>query len=145
MHVHLVYVHEGRGEKNGRRQLINPHYFAGCYDLTDDLWYELADYIAANYDLEALEQLFIAGDGAGWIKSALEIIPNASYVLDRFHLAKYITHAVGPDKKAKGAVWRAVKRADTVDIGRVLQEFKATHPEREPAILKCWQYIIGRG
>ena len=141
MQVYLVYVHEGKEERNGRRQLINPRYFAGCYDSTEDLWYEVADYIAANYDLNSVEQFFIAGDGAAWIKSGLEIIPNSSYVLDRFHLAKYITHAAGSDKSARRAVWRAIKGADIVAVDRALQELKAARPEREAAILKCWQYI----
>lgn len=88
MQAHLVYVHEGRGESNGRRELLNPYYFAGCYDLTEELWYEVADYVAANYDLDVLEHLFIAGDGSNWIKKGLEIIPKSTYVLDRFYLAK---------------------------------------------------------
>ena len=42
------------------------------------------------YDLDLVEDIFIAGDGANWIKSGLEIINGSKYVLDHYHLSKYV-------------------------------------------------------
>lgn len=100
----LIYVHEGRervGKK--RHRLIHPHYFVGFYQKrSDELWFEVLTYLDANYDLDQVEEISLSGDGAGWIKGGLEVIPRSKYYLDRFHLEKYIKRAVAPVEAAKG-------------------------------------------
>ena len=39
----------------------------------EDLWTEVATYIDEAYDLEKVENIYIAGDGANWIKTGLGI------------------------------------------------------------------------
>ncbi len=49
----LVYVHEGKEvSSSGRAKLRNPHYFAGCYEDSEELFLEVLEYLKQNYDLE---------------------------------------------------------------------------------------------
>jgi hypothetical protein len=56
----------------------------------EDLWTEVATYIDDAYDLEKVENIYIAGDGASWIKGGTQIIKDSKFVLDHYHLSKYI-------------------------------------------------------
>ncbi len=88
----LIYIHEGYG-KRPRRHLKNARYFTSVAQDPLEFWFEVCDYIARHYDLCYLEGVYISGDGASWIHTGLEAIPNATFILDRFHLAKYIITA----------------------------------------------------
>ncbi len=93
----IAYVYEGIDtEEDGRPKLINPKYFGGVYDGTDGVkafWKEIDNYIQNTYDTEELQCIYINGDGANWIKTGVSVIPNSKFVLDRFHMHKYITTA----------------------------------------------------
>lgn len=91
----LIYVHEGVkkvSENSDRHELSNPHFFASsCGDIdNEELWNQVDNYIQANYDTQRIPYIFLMADGGGWIKTALKCIPNLIYVLDEFHLNKYI-------------------------------------------------------
>ncbi len=88
--VKIVYVHEGRRRiSKNRYQLINKRYFTALSD-NETLWLDVADYLDQTYDMEQVKTVFLSGDGAAWIKEGVEWIDKAKYVLDRFHLAKYV-------------------------------------------------------
>jgi len=90
----LVYIHEGRDEKESipdRIKLKNVHYRTYIDESTDDIWEDVLDYIYENYEYKNIEKIYIAGDGARWIRAGLEWIPKSRFVLDRYHLNKYIT------------------------------------------------------
>lgn len=91
----LVYVHEGYSEESTeeRKILRNPRYFGGVYDNIEDLWLEVADYIDKQYDVDYIETIYISGDGAAWIKQGLNWIVKSKFVLDSYHLKKYIKKA----------------------------------------------------
>ena len=103
----LIYVHEGVAEKP-RRHLVNARYFATTKKSPDQHWYEVGEHIAMHYDLEAIEQIFLCGDGASWIKVGLEYIVGAIFVLDKFHLNKYIKEATGHIKEVAGQIRRGI-------------------------------------
>lgn len=95
----LVYVHEGTERESPaskRWKLINPYYFSGLYerDKNTELWLEVADYIDTHYDTEYLETVYLCGDGANWIKQGLSWIDKSLFVLDKFHLKKYLQKSV---------------------------------------------------
>lgn len=95
----LVYVYEGAERESPvskRWRLINPHYFSGLYEGegNQDLWLKVADYIDAHYDMDFLETVYLCGDGANWIKQGLSWINKSMFVLDKFHLKKYLQKSV---------------------------------------------------
>jgi len=91
----LIYVHEGidyEKSTNGRRVLKNIRYFGGLRD-SEELWIEVSQYIDEVYDIEKIETIYISGDGASWIKQGLDWIPRSKFVLDNYHINKYIKAA----------------------------------------------------
>ena len=86
----LIYVYDNKRLVNkGRTKLENIRYFTGEMN-PEDLWTEVATYIDEAYDLDKVENIYIAGDGANWIKTGLGIINKSKYVLDHYHLSKYV-------------------------------------------------------
>ena len=128
----LVYVHEGKKEVRAERmKLKHPHYFAGLYPDSAELWLEVLDYLDEYYELEATERIFILGDGASWIKQGLEIIPKSRFVLDRFHLEKYLQEGLRKDPFTLSRVRRAIERGDKEEVKVLLKNAqKATQEER---------------
>lgn len=88
----LVYVHEGY-IKNGANKftLKNPLFVTGEYPTaegTEELWQTLLDCIEKQYGGKYPKKFFLAGDGAQWIRSGVEYLPNCTLVYDKFHLKK---------------------------------------------------------
>ena len=129
----LVYVHEGKEEVGKERmQLKHPHYLAGLYPDSEELWFEVLDYLDEHYTIEAIEKIFILGDGASWIKKGLEIIPKSTFVLDRFHLEKYLQEGLRKDPFTYLEVRSALGREDKEKVKVLLKNAqKAISEERE--------------
>lgn len=96
----LIYIHEGKiKEHKNRNFLVNKYIFASCIKNTEDLWIEVYDYIDKTYEVDKIENIFILGDGAKWIKTAPEWILGATNTLDGFHLNKALLNITGRDNK----------------------------------------------
>ena len=115
----MIYVYEGVEEEGKRRELVNATYFGGLRDgrvATGELWEEVNEYVRASYDQESLKKVFINGDGALWIKSGVEHIAGSEYVLDKFHMSKYITqatsHLYDSTEEAKAMIYEAIHKKD---------------------------------
>ncbi|OIQ61041.1 ISLre2 family transposase [Neomoorella thermoacetica] len=142
MAIPLIYVHEGAKEVcKGRRQLKEARYFSGPYKTIEDMWFDTLDYIENRYDLEYVERIYINGDGASWIRSGIEIIPKSVFILDQFHLSKYIMAAVGPYAKMQAAIWKHIGEGQLEGVLGVLREAEKAHPERRKAISRAKRYI----
>ncbi|SHD76538.1 ISLre2 family transposase [Schnuerera ultunensis] len=86
----LIYVYDDKTEvSKDRIKLENIRYFTGEMK-PEDIWTEVATYLDESYDLDKVENIYIAGDGANWIKGGTEIIKDSKYVLDHYHLSKYV-------------------------------------------------------
>lgn len=111
----LIYVYEGITHENGRNELINKKHFGGIYEggkSIEQLWKEVSDYIEASYDTEELIKIYINGDGAAWIKSGQMLLDKAKFVLDRFHMHKYIigatSHLLDSVEDARSEIYCAI-------------------------------------
>jgi len=92
----LVYVHEGYEKypgKSTRKKLKNCHYFSGIYQDSQRLWEEVYSYLDDSYNLKSVEKIYFSGDGAKWIKEGMRYLPKTIFVLDRFHVIKYVKKA----------------------------------------------------
>ncbi len=114
----LAYVYEGIDtEDTGRPALVNAKYFGGVYEGNDgirELWTEVSEYIESAYDTEKIKHIYINGDGAAWIKSGLSVVPKSKFVLDKYHMHKYITgatsHLSDSAEDARGEIYRAIHK-----------------------------------
>lgn len=92
--VKLVYVQEGYADVKGnrkRKELKNVAYFGGLYKGKENekLWKEVKNYIEKQYETEGIETIYFQSDGGGWMKKGIETL-GAEFVLDEFHIQKYI-------------------------------------------------------
>lgn len=100
----LIYVHEGQRQAGKKRKvLMGVRRFTGLYKgASDELWYEVLDYLSEAYDLEKVEEISLSGDGAGWIRMGESILPKCRLYLDKFHLEKALKKAASPVDALKG-------------------------------------------
>ena len=87
-------------EENINGKHIGVRYFGGEYDgKNDTLWEEVYTYLTEKYDYYKLDNIYIMGDGANWIKSGLNEIPKSKYIMDKFHLEKAIVKMTKNNKE----------------------------------------------
>ncbi|MCS5695838.1 ISLre2 family transposase [Desulfofundulus thermocisternus] len=143
--VPLVYVHEGKFRQGSRSHLKNVHYFSGVYSHAEELWYDVLNYINCNYDLDKVEHIYICGDGAKWIRLGTKIIPKSTFVLDRYHLARYIAAALGKGNELSREIWQAIRDVDLEKAKAVLKKaYRSAQTEgRRKAVKQCRRYIVG--
>lgn len=127
----LVYVHEGvREVSKGRMELKNPIYFSGMYRDSEVLWDIIEEYIDTAYDRENIEKIYLSGDRGNWIRSGADWIKEAIYVVDRYHLSKYVKIAAGHIENGCDAIWKAINEQDREYLEVVLETIK-DHPDSE--------------
>ncbi|MBO3093156.1 ISLre2 family transposase [Schleiferilactobacillus harbinensis] len=92
----IVYVHEGYSHLGHHKfGLKHPFYITGEYpgpEGTDEMWRTVMDCIERQYN-GLPKRFFLAGDGAGWIKTGANFLPNCTLVYDKFHLKKVCKQA----------------------------------------------------
>jgi len=142
--VKLLYVYEGK-EKIGknRNRLIKKHYISGMTS-TQGLWEEVLEYIKNTYEMKGIERIYIQGDGAKWIKSGLNIIPMSRYVLDLYHLNKYIIQMTREKEEYRDKIWWYINRADYEGFKSTVKELieKTEDESKKTKIRDCTKYIL---
>lgn len=141
----LVYVHEGRIQVGTDRwKLLNPRYFSGVYTNSDELWVEVADYIDEAYNTDSIEKIYLSGDGAPWIKNGLGWIKGSIYVLDRYHLSKYVTQATAHMAHITPIMWKYINNGDRNQLSKLFSAIiSATETEtKKKSVREARQYIL---
>lgn len=121
----LIYIHEGYEEeegKNNRHGLKNVFYISGTYKGSKAIWDEAYQYIDKTYDIEKIKKIYISGDGAPWIRAGLDYIEKSAFVLDRYHINKYILKATGHAQELRFKLWDAINRSDKNAAKDILKE-----------------------
>ena len=113
----------------------------------EDLWLEVQQYIYDNYDTEYLENVYIAGDRAPWIVAGCRVLEKSKFVLDKYHLGKYIhkatTHLDDSQQAAKEFIYGAINERDFDGVMRLLQKcYASTDQEyKKKEVTECARYI----
>lgn len=112
----LVYVYEDINFEGSRHELKECHFSGGDYagtKGTKELWQEVFKFIESSYAEDILERIYINGDGAEWIRTGAKMHAKAQFVLDRFHMHKYIisatSHLKDSAEDARSEIYRAIK------------------------------------
>jgi hypothetical protein len=141
----LVYVHEGRKKiSKDRWKLKNVRYFSGVYANSDELWAEVLDYIDKAYDMGTIEKIYLSGDGAPWIKNGLGWIKGSIYVLDRYHLSKYVTQATAHMSYTTPIMWNYINVGDRNSVKELFKAIiHTTEAEtKKRAVQEARRYIL---
>ena len=151
----IAYVYEGiepEAPRSERFKLMNPKYFGGLYEGSKGVemfWREIYDYISATYDLNAIKHIYINGDGAAWIKSGRKWISGATFVLDKFHMQKYIiaatSHLLDSAGDARSELYHAIhKKAKWMAIDTFEKILNVTESESgRRKVETSRNYILG--
>ena len=117
--------------KQVRKELVDKFTFSGLYKDTQEMWEDVAYYIDCTYKKEEIEIAFIMGDGASYIKAGTEWIAKSVFVLDTFHLEKYINH-LNYDEYLKSKLQEAIEQFDPISTENIMNEaIKKTEEEIE--------------
>jgi len=125
----LAYVYEGiekEAPESKRHRLINPHYFAGSgtYETNEEFWDEVYEYIDSHYEISKIKKIFLNGDGGAWIKGCKSKIAGITYVLDEFHMKKYLI-------KMTSHMERYFSKEDVRDFRRIINEIIKDNTKEE--------------
>lgn len=107
--------------KQVRKEIVDKFTFAGLYKDTQELWEDVAYYIECTYKKEEIENVFIMGDGASYIKAGVEWIEKGLFVLDEFHLEKYINN-LNYDEYLKKKLQEAIEQYDPISTENIMNE-----------------------
>lgn len=148
----LIYVYENVNFDGSKHELINCHYFGGYYAGTEgtrELWQEVIDFITESYDEDVLEKIYINGDGADWIRTGAGMHAKAHFVLDRFHMHKYIiaatSHLKDSTQDARSEIYRAINGKRKCAAEEVFNKILAVtdSEKKQKAVESAKNYILG--
>ena len=148
----LIYVYEDVDFDGSKHKLKECHFFGGDYagaKGTKELWQEVFEFIESSYAEDVLERIYINGDGAEWIRSGAKMHTKARFVLDRFHMHKYIlaatSHLKDSAQDARNEIYRAIKGkrkwAAEAAIDKILNVTESETKSR--AVETAKKYILG--
>lgn len=141
----IIYVHEGKQRvSKDRNKLLNVRYFTDAEQSSEELWLDVAKYIDEAYDSETIRKVYISGDGALWIKEGLNWIDKSVFVLDKYHLAKYIRIATAHMDYTREPLWNYINQGmkqATSDLFDVILNNTESRHKRE-AVHEARKYIL---
>lgn len=152
----MIYVYEGIRpvhEKSTRKELYGKRYFGGIYSGkkgNEQLWKQVADYIEATYEETALRVVYINGDGADWIKEGLGYIPRSKFVLDRFHMMKYInqatSHLLDSTEDAKRELYQAIHSKQKKQLIQIMERIEQVteNETKRKSVLEAKTYLLNQ-
>ena len=137
--VPLVAITEGIDTTNPKRhQVKNPLYIAGYRQSPDTIFNQLYAVADRRYDLSEAEKIYVHADGGKWIKGYREVFPDATFVMDEFHITKRFK-ALSSFFTPEGlkALMGCIKKNDYPEfIGRMIEAVNREKDSRRKQRLK---------
>ena len=149
-----VINESGEKSKNPRYKLVGKRYFSGVHkgsQANEKFWQQVQDYISEVYDTEYLERIYIAGDGASWIKAGTNVLDKSKFVLDKFHMMKYINtsvvHLLDSAGDVKSDIWEALNGADKTKLKEIYKKIlDVTESQNKyEEVEKALAYLLNTG
>ena len=139
--VKLGIAYEGwKRVGKDRYRTVNKTVFAAVTG-GDTFWAGMSLKLQKQYDLARVEETIVGGDGAGWIKEGARYV-NGQFQLDRYHLNRELTMALGQDKETKERVWRACEQGDIKSALQIMSvAARQARGESAQRITKAYHYL----
>lgn len=143
--VPLISVYEGI-EKQGKRGKCREIFHISEYGKKpDEIWEEALNRIEGRYNLDNTK-IYLHGDGGSWIKTGYGWLPNATFVLDKYHKNKAIkAMTAGFDKKTRKAFDKETRKAladeDIRFFDELTQSIMSQQPDRVEKIEDASNYL----
>jgi len=124
----------------GRYRTVNKTVFAGVSG-GDKFWAGMSLKLQKQYDLSGVVETIVGGDGAEWIKEGARYV-GGRFQLDRYHLNRELTAALGQDKATRSKVWKACQCGDTETALKVMSEaLRQASGEQAQRVAKAYHYL----
>jgi Uncharacterised protein family (UPF0236) len=139
--VKLGIAYEG-WQKVGkdRYRTVNKTCFAAVGS-GDSFWAGMTLKLQGKYDLAAVKETIVGGDGAGWVKEGADYV-GGRFQLDRYHLNRELTAALGRDKETKGRVWHACETGEVDKALLILAEaVSKAKGDQATKLAKAYHYL----
>lgn len=109
----------------------------------NEFWDGMEREIRRHYDIESSVFTILNSDGARWIKKGAECLPGqVEYQLDRYHINKEATKALGYDRKARMACLLEVRKGNLEGAWDILsKELREERCDKE-LVGKFYTYIL---
>ena len=112
--------YEGKRETGkDRRELTERRVVSGIKE-SDSFWEELVAEISEHWKLWEVDEFYLGGDVAKWIKEGCEYFPRAVYRLDPYHLRRTLLEGLGHDEEGLIEAWEAIKEEDLEKLNQTL-------------------------
>jgi len=145
--VPLVTVTEGVEEENARRnKTINPMRFVDEHFNVKELWKSAEGYIDKAYDVGSIEKIYLHGDGGLWIKNGLDSFAQTEYVMDGYHVEKYLKRlmVMFPKHNIRKRINVTIEENDKKELDRILQGLtEAVSLKDRKELSKICTYLLG--
>lgn len=143
--VPLISVYEGIEKQGKRNKCKNVFHISEYGKKPDELWEQVLSEIEKRYDLTDT-RVYLHGDGASWIQNGFEWIPNAVFVLDKYHKNKAIKAMTAgltqEDRRLfDGEIRWALAEEELRFFDELTQSLCEGMPEREEKILESSAYL----
>ena len=143
--VPLVSVYEGIVRQGKRGECVNVFHIGSYGKKTEDIWDEVLTELEKRYDLSGTV-IYLHGDGANWIHSGLEYLPNAVFVLDPYHKSKYLRQSVRDmdeksAKKYKEMLFSALHDGDKERFASLSTEILKASTENAKKVEEALNYL----
>lgn len=140
----VVYVHEGINIKGKRNMLVEPYYVSCLKAKPETIWEEVHEHIKNNYDIDKIKRIYLSGDGANWIKTGLDIIPKSRFVLDRYHMNKYVLKACANNKEYRSKLWTCLNLCDKERLEIIIKELydKTDSENKKKELIEIKKYLL---
>ena len=99
--------------------------------------------------MDAVDRIYINGDGAAWIRTGEKIIPKSKFALDKYHMHKYIiaatSHLGDSADDARSEIYRSIHKKKKWMAGDVFDKImNVTDAETKcKAVETAKAYILG--
>lgn len=138
----MVYVHEGiepDAPKSKRHHLKNPRYFVDvCGEKENNaFWDRIYRYICDTYEVDRIKRIYLSADGGGWIKSGMKRIHGLIFVMDEFHLSKYLirltSHMKDSIEDARRELYGAIRHGTKEEFNAIVDRLRDCLPDESGA------------
>lgn len=141
----LVYTTSGYVDSpSKRKRLSDVRYIAGLYKDNEPLCQEVYESLDEVYGIDLVEKIYVYGDGAPWIKELADYL-GATFLLDKYHINKYIKECLAFCPELRGELWKAVNSFDLKGVKQVFKKAKkaAITDREQKRVAKCRKYLVG--
>ena len=91
-----------------------------------------------------MDKVYICGDGAKWIKEGVNWIPKSVFVLDYFHLSKYIKKATAHMEYTSKYMWQYLELNMKKDVSALFNAIieSTTEASKKEFVITAKKYVM---